>query len=182
MTRVSLCVLALLVAFAGLPSPAYADVSADVRAVFARYCRALKDRKGAAAAAEVDDATVRYYDGLRALALEAPEAKVRKLPIGDKLTVLRLRLELPADHLTTMDGRGLVSYVLDKGWGSSDQIANATLGPVQVAGGKAEAPLLLEGKPRQRRRDLAPRLRRVGTSGPRPVAGPARRGSWRSRA
>jgi hypothetical protein len=139
--------LALVLLVSVAPAIASADVSADVRAVFARYCRALKDRKGAAAAAEVDDATLRYYDGLRALALGAPEAKVRKLAIGDKLTVLRLRLDLPADQLTAMDGRALVSYVLDKGWGSSDQIANATLGPVKVTGGKAEAPLVLAGKP-----------------------------------
>ena len=69
------------------------------------------------------------------------------LPPTDKLVVLRLRLELTPDQLSSFDGRALIAYAIAKGWAGGQQIAGASLGTITLQGDKAQVQLMMGGRP-----------------------------------
>jgi hypothetical protein len=140
--RLSLC--AFFVVLAGQASAAPSP-DADIRASFERYKAAAIANNGAAAAAELDDNTAHYYDQMRTAALTAPD--IHGMPVMDKLIVLRLRLELTPDHLSSMDGRALIAFAIGKRWVNAAQVGMGTLGKIKVAGTRAEAEVVVKGQP-----------------------------------
>jgi hypothetical protein len=116
-----------------------------IRACFERYRKAAGAGDGAAAARDLDANTVAYYAQLRTAALSAPD--VHGLPPNDKLLILRIRLELSPDQLSSFDARALIAYAISKGWAEGAQMKTSSLGKINVDGDKADAELLMGGKP-----------------------------------
>jgi hypothetical protein len=142
MIRGSLLSLCLVVA---LGSPALAGVDADVRATFERYKKAVLQRDGQKAVAEIDDRTLDYYARMRTAALSAPD--IHNLSLLDKLMIVRLRHELSPDQLSAMDGRSLLAYAIGKGWVGDASVQRGGIGEVKVSGQTAVGAMTLGGKP-----------------------------------
>lgn len=139
-TRLALVALFTTVAVAHAGTP---DV--EIRASFDRYKKAALDGNGPAAAAELDANTVHYYASLRTAALSAPD--IHGMPAPDKLIIVRMRHELSPDQLAAFDGRSILAYIIGKRWISSAQIGSGQIGKILVAGPRADAELLMNGKP-----------------------------------
>jgi len=118
---------------------------ADIRASFERYKKAALAGEGAAAAQELDSNTVHYYADLRTAALSAPD--IHGMPPTDKLIIVRMRHELSPDQLAAFDGRSVLGYIIGKRWINSAQIGSGEIGKVTVTGSRADAELLMNGKP-----------------------------------
>ncbi len=132
--------------FSAAPKPGPASDEGQIRGCFAEYQQALSARNGRAAAALMDAATVGYYGRVRALALQADAAQVRKLPVLDKLMVLRLRSGVPLEKLRAMNAEDVLVLGVDQGWVGASGGDNA-LGSIQVARPEARADLMVRGKP-----------------------------------
>jgi hypothetical protein len=118
---------------------------AQVRATFERYAKALRGHDGTAAARELDSNTVAYYASLRTAALSAPD--VHGLPAPDRILVLRMRLELTPDQLSSFDGRALAAHAIHERW-AGEPLAGISLGAIKIDGTDARAELVLNGHPR----------------------------------
>ncbi len=129
--------------FAAAPRPASDEER--IRSCFAEYQKALASRNGRAAAALMDAATIEYYGRMRALALQADAAQVRKLTILDKLMVLRLRSGVPLEKLRAMKAEDVLALGVDQGWVGAKAGENA-LGAIQVARPEARAEAVVRGK------------------------------------
>lgn len=124
--------------------PSAAD-DAAIRKTFTGYQKALSKKDGKAATSLIDSATLQYYAGIQKTALEGDAATVRKLPLIDKLMVLRLRAELEPAKLKAMSPEQLLSYGVDRGWVGSNTSEN-TLGELTVEGDKARGQALVRGQ------------------------------------
>jgi hypothetical protein len=136
--------LVLTAAVALAPKPS-GGAETKIRACFERYRKAAGTGDGTAAARELDSNTIAYYAQLRTAALSATD--VHALPPTDKLLVLRIRLELSPDQLSSFDGRALIAYAIGRGWAGGAQINNSSLGKITIEGDKANAELWMGGKP-----------------------------------
>jgi hypothetical protein len=64
----------------------------------------------------VTRATRAYYAEMRDLAMTAPEARVRALPLMDRVSVLMYRHRVPAGVLRTLTGDAAFAYTISEGW------------------------------------------------------------------
>ena len=88
----------------------------SVRGVLLGYIDAVKRHDGAAATQAVTRATRAYYAQMRDMAMTAPEAQVRALPLMDRLSVLMYRHRVPADVLRTLTGDAAFAHTISAGW------------------------------------------------------------------
>jgi hypothetical protein len=139
--------LALVLTALALTRPLRAGDAEDVRAAFDVYRAALLKNDGDACAAVVDRGTIAYYQRMRNLAVRGTSLQVRKLPIMDKLIVLRMRHQVPLARLEAMDGRAALAHGVTEGWIGKESVGNASLGAVEVRGTRAAAVFVVEGKP-----------------------------------
>jgi hypothetical protein len=103
-------------------------------------------RDGAGAAAVVDRGTIAYYQRMRDLAVAGKADDVKKLPLLDKLMVLRMRHQIPLAQLKAMDGKGAFAFGVSQGW-VGDNVAKMGAGPVEITGDRATVTFLVGGKP-----------------------------------
>ena len=121
----------LLVAALGLtvaPDAGARDGEAPVTAAFKAYQAALLAKDGPRAAATLARPTIAYYQRMRDVALSGKAAEIKKLTVGDKLTILRLRVEFSAAELNASTGR------------ASLPTASSTAGWATRSRGSASAP------------------------------------------
>ena len=131
----------------GAPAVTRAADDADaVRSAFKAYQQALLEKDGAAAAAIVDRGTVEYYQRMRDLAVGGKPADVKKLPLMDKLIVLRMRHQVPLAQLKAMDGKAALAYGVNQSWVGS-RVFSADPGAVEISGDRASATFVVDGKP-----------------------------------
>ena len=88
----------------------------SVRAALQGYAAAVRRRDGSAAAQAVSRATRAYYAQMRDLAMTAPEAQVRALPLMDRISVLMYRHRVPAGVLRTLTGDAAFAHTVSEGW------------------------------------------------------------------
>jgi len=122
------------------------DGEAAVAAAFKAYQAALLAKNGPRAAATLARPTVAYYQRMRDLAMSGKAADIKKLTIGDKLTILRLRVEFSAPELKRLDGAGVIAYSVQHGW-VGDEVARVGVGAVVIDGERATIAALADGKP-----------------------------------
>jgi len=132
--------------FAAAPKPGPAPDEEQIRGCFGEYQKALSARNGRAAVALMDAVTIEYYGRMRALALQADAAQVRKLPVLDKLMVLRLRSGVPLEKLRAMKAEDVLAMGVDQGWVGASA-GDSGLGSIQVARPEARAEAVVRGKP-----------------------------------
>ncbi|HKP76191.1 MAG TPA: hypothetical protein VJT67_11750 [Longimicrobiaceae bacterium] len=103
----------------GLP-PGYVRLASaqsdSVLAVLRGYLDAIHRHDGAAATQAVTRGTRAYYAQMRDLALTAPEAKVRSLPLMDRLSVLMYRHRVAPEVLRTLTGDAAFAHTISDGW------------------------------------------------------------------
>jgi len=138
-------VLALAVASPIAAAPAGGDVKA-VKATFKTYQSALLKRNGAGAAAVMNRGTITYYQRMRDLAVAGKPDEVKKLPLLDKLMVLRMRHQIPLAQLQAMDGKAAFGHGVSQGW-VGDSVAKVGAGPVEITGDRASLTFMVGGKP-----------------------------------
>lgn len=144
--------IALVAAVLALAAPdagASADAAA-VTAAFKSYQSALLHKDGRAGAQVLARPTVEYFQRMRDLALAGKAPEVKKLTIGDKLTILRLRLEFSAAQLKPLDGRGVLEYSVSHGW-VGEEVGRIGVGAVEISGDRATIAALADGKPTSER-------------------------------
>lgn len=124
-----------------------ADDVAEIRACFDNYFAALKAGEGDKAASLVDSNTMQHFDRMLDLARTADSASVSHLDAMDQMTVLSMRMQIPADELRAMDARTAVARSVSKGMMADGGPDGLGLGDVTVEGDKANAPLKMFGFP-----------------------------------
>ena len=126
-------------------APAGGDAKA-VKATFKAYQTALLKRDGARAAAVMNRGTLDYYQRMRDLAVTGKADQVKKLPMLDKLMVIRMRHQIPLAQLEAMDGKAAFAYGVSKGW-VGDNVAKVGAGPVEITGDRASLTFMVGGEP-----------------------------------
>ena len=123
------------------------DDVADIRACFDNYFAALKAGDGNMAASLVDNNTLKHFDHMLELARSADSATVSGLDAMDQMTVLSMRMQVPAEELRSLDARDAVARSVSKGMMADGGPEGLGLGDVTVEGDKASAPLKMYGFP-----------------------------------
>lgn len=123
------------------------DDAADVRACFDNYFAALKAGEGEKAAALVDNNTLQHFERMLDLARNADSITVSGLDAMDQMTVLSMRMQVPAEELRSMDAHAAVARSVSNGLMADDGPDGLGLGDVVVEGDKASAPLKMYGFP-----------------------------------
>lgn len=116
-----------------------------IRQTFTDYQAALASKAGKKAASLVDGETLRYYATAQKLALEANKETAQKLPLIDKLMVLRMRAEFPAEKLAAYSPQELIAVGVERGWVGST--AENALGEIFIRGDHARGQALVQGQP-----------------------------------
>ena len=127
-----------------------ADPAADaagIRSTFERYRAALLARNGAALPPLVSPGTISHYDHVVRLAQTAGPAEIAGAGIMDRIMIARLRVEMPAEQLATIDGAGLLVYGVDEGMIDASSVEGNGLGNVRVDGDRGFAEMLLGSEP-----------------------------------
>ncbi|MGH9246584.1 MAG: hypothetical protein ACRD29_20195 [Acidimicrobiales bacterium] len=88
---------------------------ARAESAFAAYQSALAERRGDDAAALVSSGTLAYYESARRLALTALADELGSRSAFDRLTVVSLRVGVPADQLAAGTPAELFAAVVDAG-------------------------------------------------------------------
>jgi hypothetical protein len=120
-------VLALLVLACGAPAaaqpapqapyPPLPEAEADaVRQVLREYVDAVARGDGEAAARLVTRGTRGYYARMRDMAVSAPEAEVRAMPLMERFSILMMRHFIPPDDLRALTGDAVFAYTIAHGW------------------------------------------------------------------
>lgn len=130
----------------GLALAAQPAVVGDPRQAFQRYREALLAKDGPAAAAAVDRETLAYYARMRDLALAGDAGTIRRLPVVDKLIVVRLRHEVGRATVERMDGAGLFAFGVERGWIDPASVRNAVVGSIRVDGDSATGEMKIDGR------------------------------------
>jgi hypothetical protein len=143
--RIAAVVVALAIALPAAAAPAGDDAKA-VKSTFKAYQTALVKRDGAGAAAVVDRGTIAYYQRVRDLAVAGKADEVKKLPLLDKLMVVRMRHQVPLAQLKAMDGKAAFAFGVSQGW-VGDNVAKVGAGPVEIKGDRASLTFMVGGEP-----------------------------------
>jgi hypothetical protein len=137
------------VAVAGVAACSGADDAPDparmLRSDYQRYATAVALKDGDAAAALVTDATLRYYSGLRDLALTADRATLSRQRIVDQLAVLSMRANVPAAVLRGGASRDVLAAAVVHDVISGGGAGTTELSAVSVKGDAATADLGVAG-------------------------------------
>jgi hypothetical protein len=120
---------------------------ADIRACYDNYFAALKAGEGDKAAELVDSKTLEHFDRMLDLARTADSTTVSGLDAMDKLTVLSMRSQIPAEQMRDLDARAALARSVSDGMMANEGPEGLTLGTVTVDGDKASAPLKMYGFP-----------------------------------
>lgn len=143
----SITLLLLPLLFVACSDSGPKDDVADIRACFDKYFAALKAGNGEMAASLVDNNTLQHFQRMLDLARTADSTTVRGLDAMDQMTVLSMRIQVPADELRTLDPRAAVARSVSKGMMADGGPDGLGLGDVTVEGDKASAPLKMFGFP-----------------------------------
>ena len=136
----------LLLLGSATAAQAQSDDAAAVHDLFARYKTALLSADGATASRLVDRETFTYFDEIKSLALSGDEGSVRSRPFVDRLLIVTMRHELPAEELGGMNLEGLLEHAIDAGWIGKSSIAQLGIGEVTVDGDEAFAVAVTGGQ------------------------------------
>jgi hypothetical protein len=132
----------ILIALAGCASPLD-----SMKRAFGSLRDAIVAGDGAEASRWVDSGTLAFYEARREDALILPEARLRALPLGKKIAVLKVRSAFTADELGAMDGKALLEAALERGWHGDSSMALLELGgEASIDGDKATAGVTMEGR------------------------------------
>jgi len=130
-----------------------AEATAAVLSAFKAYQAALLRKDGPACARLVDSATLAYYQRMRDLALTGGAAEIKKLPMLDKVMIVRMRHQVPVAEIKQMDGGRMLGYGVSQGW-IGDKGAQAVFGDIDVNGDVASGAFMIDGKPTSTRMGL----------------------------
>lgn len=119
----------------------------EIRACYDSYFESLKAGDGDKAAELVDSNTLKHFDRMLELARTADSATVSGLDAMDKLTVLSMRSQIPAEQLRGLDARAALARSVSDGMMANEGPEGLSLGTVTVDGDKASAPLKMYGFP-----------------------------------
>jgi hypothetical protein len=96
--------------------PMPATEAEAMRSVLQGYLDAVRRHDGTAATQAVTRDTRAYYARMRDMAMTAPEAQVRTLPLMDRVSVLMYRHRVPAEVLRTLTGDAAFAHTVSEGW------------------------------------------------------------------
>lgn len=133
-----------------LPGPGRcqaAGAEAEVRDLFDRYKAALLQGDGQLASELVDADTLTFFDEIRTLALAGDEESIHARPFVDRLLIVTMRHELPADTLTGMGLEDLLQHAVTAGWIGRQSIAQLGMGAVEIDGDHATGVAVTGGLP-----------------------------------
>lgn len=117
-----------------------------IKKVFDGYKAALLAEDGAKAVTYVDGNTINYYSKMKELALTGDSAEVASLEMIDQLMIIMIRHKITKTAITSMSGRDLFIYGVDKGLLGS-KIPMGDIGNIQVSSHKAKAQFISNGTP-----------------------------------
>lgn len=123
------------------------DDVVEIRACYDNYFAALKAGEGDKAAELVDSNTLSHFDRMLDLARTADSTTLSALDAMDKLTILSMRMQIPAEQMRNMDARSALARSVSDGMMANEGPEGLTLGTVKVEGDKATAPLKMYGFP-----------------------------------
>lgn len=110
-----------------------------VRENFNAYKYALLNDLGSDASDLVSARTIHYYEQLLALALTGDEKALKNLPGFDRMVVLSMRHNIPAEELVAITAKELFAFGVQDEWITKQNIAPYELGDIGVFGNYATA-------------------------------------------
>lgn len=119
----------------------------QVRLAFAGYREAVLKQKGADAVGYVTAGTLQQYQTFVDLALDGRREELEKLTLMNRMQVLMMRSQVPAEILRKATGRSMVIHAIDQGWIGEDGVLRTSLGDVTAEHGRATAVALSDGQP-----------------------------------
>ena len=119
----------------------------QVAAVFAAERMALADGDGAAALAQLSRASQARLEVIRNAARLGATAPLNGFSPSEKLGVLGLRRHFTPDQLRRLRTPELIGQALGSRGLKPETVRTAELGPLNLSGNRASAPLLIEGQP-----------------------------------
>jgi hypothetical protein len=117
-----------------------------IQRCFVAYKKALLDKDGDRAVAQVSKTTLAHYGKMRDLALRGDGATVRSLSLVDQYLVLVLRQRVGLKVLLPMSDQDVISLAIREGWIGQSGLKETSIGAVTVKGDRAEAVLVVRGK------------------------------------
>ncbi len=114
----------------------------DPSQTFYRYKAAILNKDGQTAAEWVTSGTFQMYQRQIDLARFGTKRELKKLPIGEQLQILIMRLRMPRQQLQTMDGRQAFIYAVTAGWSGSEGLSSLETARATVRGPLASSPTL----------------------------------------
>lgn len=136
----------LCLSFPALAAPR-APEEAPVVAVFERARGALGAGEGAAVLGMLSKGSVSKLDTIRSAARAGDGPSLQRLDSAGRFAALGLRRFLTPAELRRMKTADIADLALKKGWLGPNVISQAGLGPVRVRGDRANALVLVDGKP-----------------------------------
>lgn len=146
--RFAVVAVCVLTAAAGCGEPKIGEICTQVHK---DYRTAVENRDGATATGLLADVSIEHFDQLRNAALSMDEEELRKQEPSYQLFVLKLRRDVDAATLQSLDGRGLFAHIVDAGWQEAGAEA-MQIGDVQRQGDdRAFAQVYADGAPTRER-------------------------------
>lgn len=137
----------LLVSFPALAAAPRAPEEAPVVATFERARGALGEGKGATVLGMLTKGSVAKLEAVRTAAHAGDGPSLDRLDSAGRFAALGLRRFLSPAELRRMKTADIADVALKKGWLGPNIISQAALGPVRVKGDRANAVILVDGKP-----------------------------------
>lgn len=121
------------------------DDEALVHELFERYKTALLAGEGDVAADLVDADTLSYFEEIKELSLAGSEDQIAARPFVDRLLIVAMRHEIPADELAPMQLEDLLRHAVEAGWIGKQAILQLGIGEIEVEGDEASAEAVVTG-------------------------------------
>ena len=116
-----------------------------VESSYSAYAKAVSAKDGETSADLMSSTSLKYYDRIRDVALDANRRALAKQSLIDQLTVLTMRGTVKASTLRTASSHELIKESVDDGLIGNGSLPIVGLDQVQVNGDQATAELVLEG-------------------------------------
>src|ERR1051326_7733722 len=137
----------LLVGIAALLGGCESKDAAEVRAVYADYNAALRDKDGDAFLRAIDPVNVEHYGRYVLAAQKGSGEQVRALSPTGRGNVIMMRHRLTPQELRGLDGAGFVRLSVQRGWFFKESLDDQfALAPVRVNPPRASAELRINGE------------------------------------
>ena len=117
-----------------------------IGSAFVDYRTAAVALNGPRAVQSLSQRTIDAFETLRQTSLTGDGDTIRALPMIERLLVATIRVQIDAETLSSMDGRGLLVHTINEGMVSEQGLSVGRISNIQVDGDSASADFVSRGQ------------------------------------